>query len=325
MKIALFHNPKAGNAMLNANKLVRQFENARYEVFYASIKEEGWEKALSEPVDRVVIAGGDGTVSRLAPWLAGRKIPFCILPLGTANNCAKSLGQMHSVESIIAGLRSERIKQLDLGIVTSSFGHRIFIEALGIGLLAKFMSEMRALDNNKKSGFRLSTEERLTNARRHLRLMAKDYPEIKCELQLDDEIVAGRYLLLEIANMPLVGPNLQLVSDADPADGWFDVMWIEGRERKALRDYLELCRRDERAIAPAKTRRCQRVLFRYVDAPAHVDGKAFLSLAKPVSIRLQARALDLLDLNLNSEIEDSSSCSSSSPFVLENPDVSRSE
>ena len=99
--------------------------------------------------------------------------------------------------------------------------------------------------------------------------------------ELDDEIVAGRYLLLEIANMPLVGPNLQLVPDADPADGWFDVMWIEGRERKALRDYLELCRRDEPAIAPAKTRRCQRVLFRYVDAPAHVDGKAFLSLAKP--------------------------------------------
>ena len=75
-----------------------------------SIKEEDWEKALSEPVDRVVIAGGDGTVSRLAPWLAGRKIPFCILPLGTANNCARSLGQMHTVESIIAGLRSERIK-----------------------------------------------------------------------------------------------------------------------------------------------------------------------------------------------------------------------
>jgi hypothetical protein len=83
-------------------------------------------------------------------------------------------------------------------------------------------------------------------------------------------------------NMPLVGPNLQLVPDVDPADGWFDVMWIEGKERKALQDYLELRRRDERAIAPAKTRRCQRVLFRYVDAPAHVDGKAFLSLAIPI-------------------------------------------
>jgi diacylglycerol kinase (ATP) len=136
MRIALVHNPRAGNSMLKANKLVRQFEKARYEVLYASIKQEGWEQALSERVDRVVIAGGDGTVSRLAPWLAGRKIPFCVLPLGTANNCARSLGQMHTVESIVAGLRSERIKQLDLGILTSSAGHRIFIEAIGIGLLA---------------------------------------------------------------------------------------------------------------------------------------------------------------------------------------------
>jgi diacylglycerol kinase (ATP) len=296
MKIALFHNPRAGNAMLNANKLVRQFENARYEVFYASMEEEDWEKALSEPVDRIVIAGGDGTVSRLAPWLAGRKIPFCILPLGTANNCARSLGQMHTVESIIAGLRSARIRQLDLGIATSSAGHRIFIEALGIGLLAEFMLEMRTSAKKQKSRFRLSPEERLADARRQLRLMAKEYPEINCELQLDDEIVAGGFLLLEIANMPLVGPNLQLVPDADPADGWLDVMWIEGAQRKALRDYLERCGMDERAISPAKTRRCQHVLFRYVNGPAHVDGKVLQSMAAPVSIRLQARALDLLDL-----------------------------
>lgn len=299
MKIALFHNPRAGNAMLKANKLVRQFEKARYEILYASIKEEEWEKTLSEPVDRVVIAGGDGTVSRLAPWLAGRKIPFCILPLGTANNCARSLGQMHTVESIIAGLRSERIKQLDLGIVTSSAGHRIFIEAIGIGLLAELMSEMRTLDKRRKSKTRQSPEERLSEALRHLRQMADDYPEIECELHVDDEIIAGRFLMLEVANMTLVGPNLQLVPDADPADGWFDVMWIEGSQRNLLREYLEICRRNERAIAPANTRRCQRVMFRYVDAPAHVDGKVFLTMATPVSIRLQARALDLLDLTVD--------------------------
>jgi diacylglycerol kinase (ATP) len=296
MKIALFHNPRAGNAMLNANKLVRQFENARYEVFYASMEEEDWEKVLSEPVDRIVIAGGDGTVSRLAPWLAGRKIPFCILPLGTANNCARSLGQMHTVESIIAGLRSTRIRQLDLGIATSSAGHRIFIEALGIGLLAEFMREMRTLAKKKKSRFRLSPEERLAEARRHLRLMAKDCPEITCELQLDDQIVAGGFLLLQIANMPLVGPNLQLIPDADPADGWLNVMWIEGAQRNALRDYFERDGMDDRPISPAQTRRCQHVLFRYLEGPAHLDGKVLLPLAAPVSIRLQARALNLLDL-----------------------------
>ena len=33
-----------------------------------------------------------------------------------------------------------------------------------------------------------------------------------------------------------------------PLTAGFDVMWIEGKERKALRDYLELCRRDERVL-----------------------------------------------------------------------------
>jgi diacylglycerol kinase family enzyme len=265
--------------MLNPRKLVRQFENARYQVLYVSSKEEGWEKALHEQVDRVVIAGGDGTVSRLAPWLAGRKIPFCILPLGTANNCARSLGQMHTVESIIAGMKSERIKQLDLGIMTTPAGHCIFIEAVGIGLLAEFMSEMRAFDRKKKSRIRLSPEERLTKALSHLQLTSKEYPEIRCELQLDDQNIAGDFLGLEIVNMPRVGPNLRLAPDADPADGWFDVMWFEGQQRELRAEYLELCRRGERAPGPAETRRCQRILFRYLDAPAHVDGKVSLTMA----------------------------------------------
>ena len=101
MKIALFHNPNAGSAELNASKLMRLFESTGYDVSYTSIKENGWEQVFAEAFDRIVIAAGDGTISRLAPWLAARETPFCILPLGTANNCARSLGQMNSVEDVI--------------------------------------------------------------------------------------------------------------------------------------------------------------------------------------------------------------------------------
>ena len=71
--------------MLRASKLTRQFEHAGYEVHYTSIKERDWEKAFTEPCDRIVIAGGDGNISRLAPWLAGRETPFCILPVRIGN------------------------------------------------------------------------------------------------------------------------------------------------------------------------------------------------------------------------------------------------
>ncbi len=279
MKIALFHNPAAGSAMLKGSKLVRQFENAGYEVLYVSIKGKDWERAFREPIDRAVIAGGDGTVSRLAPWLAGRHIPFCILPLGTANNCARSLGQMHTVETIISRLHSAPTKQLDLGIVTSSAGHRIFIESVGIGLLAMFMSEMRILEKKRRSRMRLTPERRLNEAVKYLSLLAKEF------------------LLLEIANMGFIGPNLELVPNADPSDGYFDVIWVESGQRKEWRNYLKSRRKGQSLAAPVNARQCQRIVFRYVDVPVHVDGKVFLTMATPISIRPQSGALELLDFS----------------------------
>jgi len=66
MKIALFHNPKAGNGMLTASKLTRQFENAGYDVLYASIKERdcaGWRRTIrklnaNSLLDDETITGG---------------------------------------------------------------------------------------------------------------------------------------------------------------------------------------------------------------------------------------------------------------------------
>ena len=297
MKIALFHNPAAGSAVLKGSKLVRQFENAGYEVLYVSIKGKEWEGAFREPIDRAVVAGGDGTVSRLAPWLAGRGIPFAILPLGTANNCARSLGQMHTLETIISHLRLARIKKLDLGIVTSSAGHRIFIESVGVGLLAAFMSQMRLLEKKKRSRLRLSPEKRLSEATKHLAFLAKEFPAARCELLLDDEIISGDFLLLEIANVGFIGPNLELVPDADPSDGCFDVIWVRRDQRKEWRSYLKSHRRGEDVAGPVDARRCRRVVFRYVDVPVHVDGKVYLTMATPISVRAQSAALELLDFS----------------------------
>jgi hypothetical protein len=126
--------------------------------------------------------------------------------------------------------------------------------------------------------------------------MAKDYPEIECEFLLDNEAVAGRFLLLEIANMAFIGPNLELFPRPDPSDGWLDVVWIESERRNHWRRYLQLCGRGEEAIAPANSRRCQRIYIHYTDASAHIDSKVFSSLVTPVSIRLECSALHLVDL-----------------------------
>jgi diacylglycerol kinase family enzyme len=97
--------------------------------------------------------------------------------------------------------------------------------------------------------------------------------------------------------MRFIGPSLELVPDADPSDSYFDVIWVERDRRKEWRDYLEAKRRGEAGDAPVKSRRCQSVVFRRVDVPVHVDGKVFLTMATPISIRAQSGALETLEFS----------------------------
>ena len=294
MKIALFHNPGAGERALDGNQLIRLFAEAGHDVLYVPIQHRGWESVFRNRIDRAVIAGGDGTVSRLAPWLAARDIPFCILPLGTANNCAKTLGQTDPIEIVVANLHSAAIRKVDLGTVTMPRGQQVFIESVGIGLLAQLMIEMRKREKKKNSRSRLTPNERLFGAVKYLRTLTKEYPESMCELVLDDRVLAGNFLLVEVANMGLIGPNLNLIPNVDPSDGAFEVVWIGMDQRTEFRDYLRELQNGITQKPPIQTTRCRQILFRGVDAPTHVDSKVFPTTPIPTVVHNQPGALDLL-------------------------------
>jgi diacylglycerol kinase (ATP) len=297
MKVAFFHNPKAGAGNLQAKDVIRLLQDDGHQVLYVSIKDKNWERVFGEPIDRAIVAGGDGTVSRLAPWLAGTNVPFCILPLGTANNCARSLDQMCPVEEVLSRFDSAPTKMVDLGILTSPDGHRVFIESAGLALLAIFMSEMRLLEKKNGSRERLSSEKRLFDAMKYLGKLTKPFPGAKCNLLLDDEVMAGDFLILEVSNMRFIGPNLDLFPDADPRDGQLDVVSVDFDRRKEWREYLKAIRHGEKPEAPVKTRRCRKVVFRCVEIPAHVDGKVFLTMAMPISVRSQPGVLEVIDFS----------------------------
>jgi diacylglycerol kinase (ATP) len=74
VRVTLIHNPGAGKQGRNgAGRLVALLSEAGHAVRYQSSKDDGWEQTLEEPADLVAVAGGDGTVSRVARRLAGRR------------------------------------------------------------------------------------------------------------------------------------------------------------------------------------------------------------------------------------------------------------
>lgn len=78
----------------------------------------------------VILGGGDGSLSSNVDLFMGQNTVFAIVPLGTANSFAGTLGIPKDVESAIAVIASGMRKRIDLGCIDGDF----FVNAAAIGL-----------------------------------------------------------------------------------------------------------------------------------------------------------------------------------------------
>ena len=275
-KILLLHNPTAGASHPNAEELLEGIHKAiGVKPRYFSIKNPDWKDALSKRWDAVILAGGDGTVGKSVRWLRNRKTPMAILPLGTANNIARSMGLVGGTSHIIEGLRTAQRKRLDVPVAHGPWGDRPFVEAAGVGLFARALA---VLDHHDGEPLAQLAKEEATfeSVVRLLRQMVTDYAPRDWNATLDGRDLSGRYLMLEAMNIRLIGPHLHFAPDADPGDGLFDVVLVSEDQCRALLDYLGH-RLEREASVPALTvHRGRRLEFSWTEPEIHFDDGVWL-------------------------------------------------
>jgi diacylglycerol kinase (ATP) len=192
MRILLIHNPKAGDRKHRQKHLLALLIKFGHQTSYQSTKERGWKKALKRPVDLIIAAGGDGTVRKTACQIMDSGIPFAILPLGTANNLARSLGFTGSVDQILQSLHFGKSQPFDVGVARSGSQTKYFLEAAGGGLFADYFP---AAEANEKKG--ACPDEELTAHLSLLRELSLDYPARRWRMSIDGKDISGRYILWE--------------------------------------------------------------------------------------------------------------------------------
>jgi diacylglycerol kinase family enzyme len=229
-KVMLLHNPTAGAAHPNAEEIVRSIQRAiGLKPKLVSTRDEKWKSALSKRWDLVILAGGDGTIGKSVRWLRHRDTPIAILPLGTANNVARSLGIEGDLASLLSNMTHATVCPLDIGCAEGPWGKRMFLEAVGIGSIAEGVS---------RAGPRPPKPIRIDMAREDLQeLVANAEPEL-VELAVDGEMFAGEFLFVEVLNLSFTGPALPLAFYAAPDDGLFDVVFLEAKNRKPMLTWL---------------------------------------------------------------------------------------
>lgn len=126
-----------------------ELEEGLGRLFKAGIKVEQWVstspsascdavESRKNDIDLVIIGGGDGTINSMAKTLYDCQLTLAILPLGTANDLARSLGVATSLEDAFSAIINNHRERIDLGCLNNHF----FFNAAHIGLGVKVTNEL---------------------------------------------------------------------------------------------------------------------------------------------------------------------------------------
>ncbi|MGW9194170.1 diacylglycerol/lipid kinase family protein [Micromonospora chersina] len=124
-----------------------------YETVHSRLRSAGFTLLGAYPVDRpgeldrvlaeaaglgpdlLVAGGGDGTIGTAARLLAHRDMALGLLPLGTTNNFARTVGVPLDLDAAVGLLTDGKVIDVDLGLI----GDTLFTNHVGIGLSADIM------------------------------------------------------------------------------------------------------------------------------------------------------------------------------------------
>ncbi len=136
MRVLLLINPGASRAQGRIDEIKAFFEQRAETHAIVTNSEDEVNPALREfgpDADRIVLCGGDGTLSHSLPELIALKKPFAVLPVGTANDFARTISVPLDLAEASSIALDGTPRQIDVGLVN---GHH-FINVASVGVASR--------------------------------------------------------------------------------------------------------------------------------------------------------------------------------------------
>ena len=284
MRICLYWNGTAGGG-ISLDRVKEVLTRGGHQIVRI-VEEESALREAAGDVDCVAAAGGDGTIARAGRALTGTTVPLAILPMGTANNIARSLGIGGDVTQMVKRWHERQVAKIDVGSVACGRNTGLFVESVGSGLVASCIEEGRATLSKDDPDMHLEDAVALyVNS-------VGAAPLRHHSIKLDDEEISGDFFLVEILNTPSIGPQLEFAADANAADGFFSVVAAGEADRDAVRNYLTSASRSP-GNAGLRSWRARRVAISGADR-IHIDDRVAAAGGSTIRIAMRSAALSIL-------------------------------
>ncbi|WP_270886573.1 diacylglycerol/lipid kinase family protein [Pedococcus sp. 5OH_020] len=237
-RVAVVVNPAAGRCAADCLDRVRRALSARTEVtphvLRTTVIQTGaavTREALAEGADLVIACGGDGTVMACADALLGSGIPLGIIPAGTGNILASSLGIPAQPEAALAVALGVGRVQVDVCRVGA--GAPFFAGSIGATALVMRDASRRSKKRFGMAAYGLSTVRHLFDGPREFRVTCADEAE---RLVCADAVLVGNYARL-VRSVRLATPR---VDDGVIEVGVlrFDARWRRSADQSAGRRHV---------------------------------------------------------------------------------------
>lgn len=221
MKYLLLANPTSGGGkgLKVMNQVTKYLSSLG--VQFLDISGTSYESAavnLREAVSKlgagvVIVVGGDGMVHLAIQELAQKDVALLLIPAGTGNDFARSLGLPLNdpLAALNQGLNS-RASRVDLGKVNN----RYFAEILSTGF--------DSLVNERANRIRMKSKRKYDLA---MLLELPLFKPLAYEIELDGRRIETEAMLIAIANGASYGGGMKVCPDASLTDGLFDLMILE--------------------------------------------------------------------------------------------------
>lgn len=223
-------------------------------------------EALAQQWDGVVVVGGDGTLAGIADLVADAALPVAVVPAGTGDDFARSLGiadvqPPDAAMAVLTGIR----RPIDLGTVTSHGRTRVFLTVAAMGFDAKVSERTNRLRwPGGRLRYHLALAIELLRLRPTRFLIAID----------GDRPVSLPGTLFAVGNTSSYGGGMPMCAGARADDGVLDAVHVARLSRTRLLRLFPLLLRGVHLSRPEVIHvRCRRVHLSAPDLTVYADGE----------------------------------------------------